>query len=139
MLQHNVDFIGGDFNMSAFSAVGDVFGNPEFSAPGNSFLEGLSTLKDTNRERTVFLIMQKRPCEWRVDLHGCDKFNNADLALGPRDTTAHLPVFLICERLISMAPTASPSEQAQQRRLERKATKHERRQCRRRLTQPSAS
>ena len=31
------------------------------------------------------------------------------------------------------------SEQAQQWRLERKAAKHERRQCRRKLTQPSAT
>ena len=38
MKQHNVDFIGGDFNMSAFSTVGDVFWDTEFSAPGNSFL-----------------------------------------------------------------------------------------------------
>ena len=30
MKQHNVDFIGGDFNMSAFSTVGDVFADPEF-------------------------------------------------------------------------------------------------------------
>ena len=29
MKQHNVDFIGGDFNMSAFSPVGDVFSDPE--------------------------------------------------------------------------------------------------------------
>ena len=28
MHQHNVDFIGGDFNMSAFSTVGDVFSDP---------------------------------------------------------------------------------------------------------------
>ena len=41
MKQHNVDFIGGDFNMSAFSTVGDMFSDPEFSAPGNSFLWGL--------------------------------------------------------------------------------------------------
>ena len=34
--QHNVDFIGGDFNMSAFSTVGDAFSDPEFSALGNS-------------------------------------------------------------------------------------------------------
>ena len=34
MLEHNVDFIGGDFNMSAFSTVNDVFSDPEFSAPG---------------------------------------------------------------------------------------------------------
>ena len=41
MKQHNVDFIGGDFNMSAFSTVGDVFSDPEFSAPGNSVLWSL--------------------------------------------------------------------------------------------------
>ena len=33
MVQHNVDFIGGDFNMSAFSTVGDVFSDPEFRCP----------------------------------------------------------------------------------------------------------
>ena len=33
---HSVDFIGGDFNMSAFSTVGDVFSDPEFAAPGNA-------------------------------------------------------------------------------------------------------
>ena len=31
MKQHNVDFIGGDFNMSAFSTVGDVFSDRIFS------------------------------------------------------------------------------------------------------------
>ena len=30
MLEHKVDFIGGDFNMSAFSTVNDVFSDPEF-------------------------------------------------------------------------------------------------------------
>ena len=40
MHQHNVDFIGGDFNMSAISTVGDVFSDPEFAAPGNSLLWG---------------------------------------------------------------------------------------------------
>ena len=38
MTQYDVDFIGGDFNMSAFSTVGEVFADPEFSAPGNSLL-----------------------------------------------------------------------------------------------------
>ena len=47
-----------------------------------------------NRERTGFLIMPKRPYEWRVDSHGCYKFDNAVLRLGPRDQSAHLPVFL---------------------------------------------
>ena len=47
-----------------------------------------------NRERTGFLIMPKRPCEWRVDSHGCNKFDNAALGFGHRDQTAHLLVFL---------------------------------------------
>ena len=41
MQQHNVDFIGGDFNMSAFSTVGDVFFRPIFSAPGNRIVSAL--------------------------------------------------------------------------------------------------
>ena len=57
--KHNVDFIGGDLNMSAFSTVGDVFSDTEFSAPGNSFLWGLAALEESNRERTGFLIMPK--------------------------------------------------------------------------------
>ena len=54
--EHNVDFIGGHFNMSAFSTVGDVFSDPEFSAPGNSFLWGLGALEEQYHERTGFLI-----------------------------------------------------------------------------------
>ena len=77
MVQHNVDVIGGDFNMSAFSTVGDVFTDPEFAAPGNSLLWGLGGLDDTYRECTGFLIMPKRPYEWRVDSHSCHKFDNA--------------------------------------------------------------
>ena len=61
MKQHNVDFIGGDFNMSAFSTVGDVFSDPEFSARGSSFLWGLGALEDPNRGCTGFFIMPKRP------------------------------------------------------------------------------
>ena len=33
MREYNVDFIGGDFNMSAFSTVSDVFTDEEFSPP----------------------------------------------------------------------------------------------------------
>ena len=64
-------FIGSDFNMSAFSTVGDVFTDPEFAAPGNSLLWRLGGLEDSNRECAGFLIMPKRPYEWRVDAHGC--------------------------------------------------------------------
>ena len=55
---------------------------------------GLGALDDSNRERTRFLIMPKRPYEWRVDSVACYEFHNADLALVPRDTTAHFLVFL---------------------------------------------
>ena len=51
--------LGGAFNMSALSTVVDVFSDPEFSAPGNSFLWGLGALEEPNRERTGFLIMPK--------------------------------------------------------------------------------
>ena len=103
MKKHSVDFIGGDFNMSALSTVGDVFSDPEFSAPGNSFLWGLGALEEQYRECTGFLIMPKRPYEWRVDSHGCYKFDNAALGFGPRDQSAHLPVFLSVP-LICLAP-----------------------------------
>ena len=124
--------------MSAFSTVGDVFSDPEFSAPGNSLLWGLGALDDSCRERTGFLIMPKRSYEWRVDSHGCYKFNNADIALEPCDTTADFPVPPSAHHQLSGPDSITRSEQAQQRRMERKASKHERRQSRRRLAQPSA-
>ena len=37
MKQHNVDFIGGDFNMSAYSTVGDVFRTHHFQHPAIRF------------------------------------------------------------------------------------------------------
>ena len=61
MVQHNVDFIGGDFNMSAFSTAGDVFADPELAALGNSLLWGLGGLDDSCREYTGFIIMPQRP------------------------------------------------------------------------------
>ena len=54
MEKHNADFTGEDFNMSAFSTVGDVLSDLEFSAPGNSFLWGLGALEEPNRECTGF-------------------------------------------------------------------------------------
>ena len=125
--------------MSAFSTVGDVFAEPEFLAPSNSLLWGLGALEDSKRERTGFLSMLKRPYEWYVHAHGCHKFNSADLALGPRETTAHFPVFSTSTHHQLPGPCQHHAQRRRQKRLERKATKHERRQCRRKLTQPSAS
>ena len=59
--------------MSAFSTVGHVFTDDEFSAPGNSLLWGLGALEEPNRECAGFLMMPKRPYEWRVHSHGCYK------------------------------------------------------------------
>ena len=92
MKQHKVDFIGGDFNMSAFSTVGDVFWDPEFFQHlVIRFCGDFGTLEEQYRECTGFLIMPKRPSEWRVDSHDYYKFDNAALGFGPRDQTAHLP------------------------------------------------
>ena len=118
MREHNVDFIGGDFNMSALSTVSDAFSDPEFSAPGHSCLWGLGALDEQHRECTGFLIMPKRPYEWRVDSHRCYKFDNAALGLGPRDQSAHLPVFLHLRNTNLPGPSSiMRSEQAQQEGL----------------------
>ena len=127
MLEYKVDFIGGDFNMSVFSTVSDVFSDPEFSAPGHSCLWGLGALDEQHRECTGFLIMPKRPYEWRVDSHSCYKIDNSALGLGPRDQSAHLPVFLHLRNTDIPGPNSSMrSEQAQQRRLERRRNKERR-------------
>ena len=61
MVEHNVDFIGGDFNMSAFSTIGDVSSDAEFSAHGNSLLWGLGALEEPNRECAGFSHHAKAP------------------------------------------------------------------------------
>ena len=132
MKQHNVDFIGSDFNMSALSTGGDVFSDSEFSAPCKSFLWGLGALEESSRECTAFLVMPKRPYEWRVDAHGCYIFDNASLGLGPRDQTAHLPVFPHLRTTnLPGRNSIMRSEQAQQRSFERRHDKHERMRRRR--------
>ena len=132
MKQHNVDFTGGDFNMSAFSTIGDVFSDTEFSAPGNSFLWRLGASEGQIRGCTGFLIMPKRPYDWRVDTHGCYKFDNTALGFGLRDQTAHLPVFLHLRTTNLPGPNSiMRSEQAQQSRFELRHNKHERMRRRR--------
>ena len=105
MQQHNVDFIGGDFNMSAFSKVGDVFSDPECSAPGNSFLWRLGALEEPNRERTGFLIMPKRPCEW---IHAAATNTTTLLsALGPVTKLLTFLYFSISAPPTNLFPTVS--------------------------------
>ena len=47
MKEHNVDFIGGVFNMSALPIVSDVSSDPEFSAIGNDFVGDLVRWKSS--------------------------------------------------------------------------------------------
>ena len=86
--------------MSAFSTVSDVFSDTEFSAPGISFLWGLGALEESNRERTGFLIMPKRPYDWRVH-----KFDNA--ALDPVTKPLTFLCFSTFAPPTCLAPTAS--------------------------------
>ena len=108
----------------------DVFTDSEFSAPGNSFLWGLGALEESNRERTGFLIMPKRPYEWRVDSHGCCMFDNAGFGFGPRDQTAHF----------SCLPSSrhQPSENLTDSIMRSDQT-HDRKRLRKQLAQQSAS
>ena len=130
MTQYDVDFIGGDFNMSAFTH--------------------------------SFRLLATRSCgvlvPWKTQIASALGFsscpsarmsgvwihtaaaNSTTRALGPPDTTAHFPVFLHLRTTDFPGPDSiTRSEQAWQRRLERTATQHERRQCHRKLNQPSAS
>ena len=112
------------FNMSALSTVGDVFTDEEFSAPGNSLLWGAWCTGGAESWMCWFLIMPKRPYEWRVHSHGCYKFDKALLGLGLRDQSAHLPVFLHLRNTNLPGPSSvMRSEQAQQRRFERRHDK----------------
>ena len=57
----------------------------------------------------------------------CYKIDNSALGLGPRDLSAHLPVFIHLRNIDIPGPSSSMrSEQAQQRRLERKRNKERR-------------
>ena len=127
MNNHSVDFIGGDFNMNAFSTVGDVFSDPKFAAPGNSLLWSPGGLDETCRECTGFIIMPRHRDTWRVQSHGCCKFDYADMGFGPRDLPAHFPAFLHLRVTNLPGPDSTMrSDQARQRRTEEAAGRNER-------------
>ena len=62
MINHSVDFFGGDFNISAVTTVRDVFSDPEFAAPATRSC-GASAA-------------------WTKPAHRCCKFDNADMGFG---------------------------------------------------------
>ena len=107
MKEHDVDFIGGDFNMSAFSTVGDVFSDPEFSAPGNSFLWGLAALEDLNGECAGFLTCQSVRMSG-VWIHtAATNMITLHLALDPVTKPLTFLCFFISAPPTNLAPTAS--------------------------------
>ena len=76
------------------STVGDVFSDPEFMAPGSGhWWPGQ--------------IMPKRPYAWRVNAHGCCKFDNADLVLHLVTSLRISLSSFISASPTSWAPTAS--------------------------------
>ena len=122
--EHNVDFVGGDFNMSAFSTVSDVFSDPEFSAPGHSWLWGLGALEEPNRECAGFHIMPKRPYEWRVIHMAATSLTMLRLAWDLETNRLISLCFFIFRTNLPGPSSVMRSEQAQQRRFERRHTKN---------------
>ena len=104
--------------MSAFSTVGDVFSDNEFSAPCNSHVWRTVGLDESHKDCTGFLIMPRRLCTWRVQKHGRYKCDNEDLGFAPSDVTAHYPVFLHLRVTNFLGPSrVTRSAQAWNRRL----------------------
>ena len=54
MVLRKVDFVGGDFNTSALSTVGDVFSDTDFMAPGNALLWGIGAWMNYARTARAF-------------------------------------------------------------------------------------
>ena len=94
----HVDFIGGDFNMSAFSTVGDVFTVPDFCSLWQCSPLGAVVVWTSFAKAAL----ASSPClsartTWRVQAHGCSMFDDADLGFAPSDVSAHLPVFPVSQ------------------------------------------
>ena len=140
MAQYDADFIGGDFNMGAFSTVGDVFADPEISAPGNSLLWGLVPWATQIASVLGFSSWPSARMNGMWMHTAATNSATRIWHLGPETPRPTFLFFLHLRTTKFPGPDSiTRSQQAQQRRLERKASKHERRQCQRKLTQPSAS
>ena len=115
-VRHDADFIVGDFNMSAFSTVGDVFTVPDFLQPLAMLTCGAvvvwSSLAKTALASSPCLSARTRGESRHSDVTFLD---NADLGFAPSDVSAHFPVFLHL--------------------LERAAGKQDRKRLRKRLAQ----
>ena len=136
MVRHDVDFIGGDFDMNAFSTVGVVFTDAEFSAP----FWGTGGLDDSHKDCAGFLIMPRRPFTWRVHQHVCFKFGKEALGFAPSDLTAHCSVFRHLRVTNLPGPSSvTRSAQAQHHLMEGAAGKNDRKRLCKRLAKQSAS
>ena len=120
MREHNVDFIDGDFNMSAFSMVSDVFTVAEFSAPGNSFLWDL-----VHWRSRIVNALGFSSCQSVLMSGVCIHMAATGLSmLRLAWESAHFPVFLhLCTTDLPGPSSVMRSEQAQRRRFERRHNK----------------
>ena len=107
MLAYNNDFIGGDFNMSAFSTVSDVFSDPEFFSPGIHACGDLALRMNNIENVLAFLSCPS------VHMNGVwIRMAAIQIAI------LRLPVFLHLRNTNIPGPSSDMrSEQAQQRRL----------------------
>ena len=125
MREHNVDFVGGDFNVSAFSTVSDVFSDPEFSAPGHSCLWGDSV----RWMNSIVSALVSSSCPSAL-LNGV-WIHMAATCLTTQRLTWDLETILLISRCFLHLRTSNlpgpssvmRSEQAQQRRFERRHNK----------------
>ena len=124
---------GGNITMSAFSTVGDVFTDPEFAARGNSVpwttrvanAQGFS-LCPSARMNSVLMLM------------AVTNSTTPSVNLGPATPLPTFPSSFTCAPPTSLSPdSVMRSVHAQQQRMDRATSKHQRRRNRKRLAQPS--
>ena len=105
--QHNVDFIGGDFNMSALSTVGDcVLGHRIFHHFAIRFCGDLVRWRSRIVSARGFSSCRSDHMSgvW-IHMAAASSIMQT-LQWGPRDTTAHIPIFLHLRTTNLSAPTA---------------------------------
>ena len=121
MQQHNVDFLGGDFNMSAFSTVCDVLAGSWRKRIASA--RGFSSCRSDHTGGRLLQVQQRGPCTWALWLHG---------PLSRLPSPAH--------HQLSVPDSITRSEQTSSTKaFGTQSHRHERRQSRRRITQPPAS
>ena len=132
MTQYNVDFIGVDFNTSAFSTVSDVFSDPEFFTLVICFCGDLVSWKSSTVSALGSSSCPSAHTSGMWIHMASTNMITLHSVMDPRAPTAHFPVFLHLRSTNLPGPDSiMRSERAHQRRFERRHNKHERMKRRR--------